>query len=45
MDTFFEFTHRIYQEVEYCDLRQKTILPVEVLEQRNKILTCTIPEK
>ena len=45
MDLFFGFNHPIYQEIEYCDLRQKTVMPSEVLEQRNKNLTYTISEK
>ena len=34
--------HPIYQEIEYLDLRQKTVMPSEVLEQCNKNLTYTI---
>ena len=31
--------------MEYCDLRQKIVMPAEVLEQCNKNLTYTISEK
>ena len=34
--------HPIYQEIEYRDLRQKTVMPSEVLEQCNKNLTYMI---
>ena len=45
MDLFIGFNHPTYQEIEYRDLRQKTVMPSEVLEQRNKNLTYAISEK
>ena len=45
MDIFFGFNHPVYQEIEYRDLRQKTIMPAEVLKRYNKSLTFTISEK
>ena len=45
MDIFFGFNHPVYQEIEHRDLRQKTIMPAEVLKRYNKSLTFTISEK
>ena len=45
MDLFFGFNHPIYQEIEYRDLRKKTVMHAEVLEECNKNLTYSISEK
>ena len=42
MELFYGFNHPIYQEIEYCDLRQKVVMPTIVKKQRTENLTCTI---
>lgn len=41
-ELFYGFNHPIYQEIEYCDLRQKVAMPYIVKKQRTKNLTYTI---
>ena len=42
MELFYGFNHPIYQEIEYCDLRQKVVMPTIVKKQRTENLTYTI---
>ena len=42
MELFYGFNHPIYQEIEYCDLRQKVVTPSIVRKQRTENLTYTI---
>ena len=41
-ELFYGFNHPIYQEIEYCDHRQKVAMPYIVKKQRTKNLTYTI---